>query len=510
VDERDARIAELEAELAAYRGLVAELRAQVEVVAELQARVEELTGEVERLGRQVGQHSGVSGRPPSSDTLAQRDAQNQERLSRSERRRVAREKAKKLSEGLPKRRPGKQPGSPGSSLRQVTDPDRVEMHPPACCGVCGVDLSDAEVVDVEVRQVFDLPSRRLEVTEHQAETRRCGCGHTTKAGFPADARAQACYGPRMRAVGVYAMAYQHLPVARCAQLLADLCGAPVSTGWLGGLSAEAAGGLDGFIAVVKDQLRAEAVLHADETGARVSGARYWCHVACTEMLTLLDCHPKRGVDAFNHVGVLNNYTGVLITDGWKPYWSLHQEGLDHALCCAHLLRDLAQVAQVARYKEWADAMADLLVEAKRAVDTALAGDTQLTKSQVKAFRGRYTRILNQGRASVPEHHQTGSYDRDAHNLLARFDRQRAEIQRHWTNPAVSFDNNAAEREVRMIKLQQKISGTWRTFAGAQAFCKIRSYIHTARKHHHDILDVLTRLFQGQPWIPEPAGTGTSP
>lgn len=489
------QIAELERQLAA----------RDQEIAALAAAIEALEAEVERLRREGSKHSANSGKPPSSDTVTQRAEQQQERLSRAERRRRARAKAKKLMGEQPKRRPGKQPGEPGANLAQVAGPDRVLAHRPQRCAGCGDDLADAEIVGCERRQVFDLPKRRLEVTEHQAESRRCGCGQTTKAAFPPEAKASATYGPLVRAVGVYLLAGQHIPVARVADLLAQVCGAPVSTGWLAGLTAEAAAGLEGFLAELRAQLAAEDVLHADETGARISGARHWFHVACTELLTLLDCHEKRGAEAFEDMAVLPFFSGVLVSDGWRSYWGY--DACEHALCCAHLLRDLAAVAQVARHQAWADDMADLLVEAKKAVEAALAADDAgLSARQLKAFRTRYTKIVKAGYTAVPEGHRPGTYDRDAYNLLRRFDTQRAEICRYWVDTAVSFDNNRAERDLRMVKLQQKISGCFRTMAGAKAFCAVRSYLHTARKHGLQHLDVLTQLFDGRPWIPEPAGT----
>ena len=474
---------------------------RLEVVA-LRAAVEALEVELERLRHEMGTHSGNSGKPPSSDTITQRAKNNETRVSRAERRREARAKAKRFlaDKAEPVRNPGKQPGEDGVTLNQVADPDRVECVAPACCGGCGASLADAAVVATEVRQVFDLPARRLEVSEHQAQTRLCGCGERTKAQFPPQARSAACYGPLVRAVGVYLTAGQHLPVARAAELLAQVCGAPVSTGWLAGLAAEAADGLGGFIEVLKSQLRAEDVLHADETSARVSGACYWFHVACTDLFTLLDCHTSRGVAATTDIGVLGFFGGVLVTDGWGPYWSI--DGLDHALCCAHLLRDLAALSESVSHRSWADAMADLLVEAKNTMADAVGeGRAGLTPGQLKGFRGRYTKILNQGRAAVPAVHHSGTINRAAHNLLNRLDTQRDEVTRYWTNPAVDFTNNQAERDLRMVKLQRKISGCFRTIKGAKDFCVIRSYLQTASKHGQARLGVLTDLFMGHPWMP---------
>lgn len=467
--------------------------------AALKAALTALEIEVERLRREAGRNSGNSGKPPSSDTITQRQAQNDKRQSRAERRRAARAKAKKLAEG-PKRDPGKQPGDPGATLAQIDDPDTVISHAPGCCAGCGGDLADAEVVAIERRQVFDLPKRALEVTEHQAETRRCGCGRTTKAAFPASARATACYGPLIRAVGVYLVAGQHLPVARAAELLAQVCGAPVSTGWLAGLASDAGVGLSDFVDWLKATLIAEDVLHADETSARVSGAALWFHVACTDLLTFLDCHPKRGAKALEDMAILPLFRGVLVSDGWKPYWTL--DGFEHALCLSHLLRDLASVAESGRHQHWADAMADLLVEAKNALADALAENkTGLSARQLKAFRARYDAIIADGKALVPARHQPGSANREAHNLLARLTNQRDEVTLYWTNPDVPATNNQAERDLRMVKLQRKISGCFRTLQGAKDYCAIRSYLQTATKHGMQRLDVLVSLFNGQPWIP---------
>ena len=467
----------------------------------LVAQNERLIARVAELERLLGRHSGVSGKPPSSDTLGQRDAQNVERQGRADRRRAARARAKELmrDKASEPRRPGKQPGEPGRNLEMVGDPDEVVVHRPGACSGCGGDLAGSDEVGVERRQVFDLPQRRFEVTEHRALSCRCSCGTTTKAPFPAVARATTAYGPLVRALGVYLIGRQHLPIARAAELLEDALGAPVSTGWLAGLTLEAAAGLEPFLAELRAQLVAGDVLHADETGARIAGARWWFHVACTDLLTLLDCHERRGAEAFSDMGVLPFFSGVLVTDGWKPYWSIGSA--EHALCCAHLLRDLASIAQIASQTAWADAMADLLVEAKHAVETA--GPDGLDPRQLANLRRRYTRIITAGRAANPDpaSRKRNSLERESYNLLRRFDLQRADICRHWTNPAIPFDNNQAERGVRMVKLQQKISGCFRTPAGARAFCAVRSYIQTANKHGVSLLEALTRLFNGDPWIP---------
>jgi len=399
-----------------------------------------------------------------------------------------------------RRRPGKQPGVAGLTLSPSERPDQVVVHSPATCRRCGERLEGGELVGSEGRQIFDLPTKRLEVTEHRAEARRCRCGAVTRGEFPKAATAPTCYGPLVRATALYLMAGQHLPVARTAAVLSQACGAPVSTGWLAGLAGEAARNLSPFLDELRRQLVAADVIGADETGSRISGARYWFHVACNDLLTLLDCHPRRGIEALEDIAVLTSFSGVVISDGWKPYWSV--KGIGHALCCAHILRDLASLTSSVAHRTWADDMADLLVEAKRAVEAAVAADRAgLSERELNVLMARYNKLINTGVAALPARHHPGTVHHDAYLLLRRLRDQRDEVTRYWRDPRVSFDNNQAERDLRMVKLQQKISGCFRTLAGAKAFCAVRSYIQTAQKHGLDALEVLVDLFNGHPWLP---------
>jgi transposase len=301
---------DLEATVAVQAAVIVELRAanaaQARLIATLQARVAELE-------HRLGKDSSNSSKPPSSDGLRKPARAARGADGRAER-----------------RRPGKQPGAPGAHLAQVADPDEVAWHAPDRCGGCGADLAGAPVAGVEARQVFDLPPLGLRVTEHRAERRRCACGATTQAGFPAHARAAACYGAGVRALVCYLCVHQHLPVDRAAQLLADVLGAPLATGTLAAVVAEGAAGLGGFI----ERLAAAPVAHFDETGARVAGRLHWVHSASTRLLTLLTVHAKRGKVAMDAAGVLGGFAGVAVHDGWSPYW--RYQDITHALCGAHL------------------------------------------------------------------------------------------------------------------------------------------------------------------------------
>jgi len=398
---------------------------------------------------------------------------------------------------------GKQPGAPGKHLAQVAEPDKVLIYRPDACSSCGSGLDGADVVDVECRQVFDLPPSALSVIEHRAERRRCTCGCTTKATFPDVATAPACYGPGIRALATYLAVHQHLPMDRMAQLFSDVLGAPVSTGALAQMVSEAAQATGPFLATTRSLLANGPAVHFDETGGRVEGSLHWVHSASTELLTLLDCHKRRGRAAMDDLAVIGHMSGVAVHDGWKPY---RHYDVTHGLCNAHHLRELAAVG-IGWSQGWANDLADLLREAKRSVDSARAdGADHLDAATLHSIRVRYGQLVAKGLCAnpAPEHGKRSGYAKKAFNLLTRLDSQRADVLRFTTDFAVPFDNNQAERDIRMVKLQQKISGSWRTLAGAKNFCAIRSYVSTMRKHDADILGGLRLLFEGQVWLP--AGT----
>lgn len=458
LDERDKALAERDRQIA---GLAAR-------VAELEAR--------------LGKNSRNSSKPPSSDGLAKPPPRSLRRASG--------------------RKPGKQHGDRGFRLEPRPDPDESRVHAPRVCRCCGADLSGAPVVGAERRQVFDLPPVELLAVEHRAERRACGCGAVTTAEFPVEATAPTCYGPGVAALGVYLLGRQHLPVERAAECLADCFGAPVSTGWLASLLPAAADRLDGFLAVAREQLAAAEVAHFDETGGRVDARLRWIHVAATDSWTLYHLDDRRGTTAMDAAGVLPAFTGVAVHDGLTAY-----RGYDvvHALCNAHHLRELAGVAELTG-QDWPVALAGLLVETHVAVETAQAlGKSALPARRLAAFRRRYDALVTEGQALNPPPPRTGSRGRPALGpaaaLLRRLEVYRDDVLRFATDFRVAFDNNQAERDVRMVKLQQKISGGWRSETGAQAFLAVRSYLSTAGKQGQAAMTVLRELFRGRPWIP---------
>jgi len=357
--------------------------------------------------------------------------------------------------------------------------------------------------------VFDLPEIKLIAVEHRAQRRACACGTVTAAAFPPEASAPTCYGPGVAALGTYLVARQHLPVERAAECLAEAFGAPVSTGWLSCLLPTAAGRLHGFLATVCGALAGAPVAHFDETGARVNGRLHWVHVACTAGLALFHLDTKRGRAGMDAAGVLPGFRGVAVHDGLAVYRQYDQA--THGLCNAHHLRELAGIAETTG-QAWPTTLADLLVTAHIAVqDAKAAGNSALPAEQLAAITTRYDTLIAEGKALNPPPPRTGRRGRPAlgkaGSLLARLATHRADVLRFTTDFAVPFDNNQAERDVRMVKLQQKISGGWRSDTHAQAFLDIRSYLATARKHGQSAMTVLRDLFTGHPWIP---GISTNP
>lgn len=453
------------------------------------ALIEVLVVRVAELETRLGKNSQNSSKPPSSDNPFTKPPPRSLR-------------------GTSSRKPGKQAGQPGARLEPRLEPDRVVVHAPDACVGCGGDLAGAPTVGDRRRQVFDLPPITLRVVEHRVERRRCGCGTVTAAPFPAEATGPTCYGPGVAALGTYLQGRQHLPVARAAELMSDCFGVPVSTGWLSSLMPTAAGMLDGFITAAQDQLRAAPVAHFDETGARVGATLWWVHVACTDALTLYHRAPSRGHKSADLGGVLPGFAGVAVHDGLTSY---RHYDIKHGLCNAHHLRELTALTETLAKtgEQWPAQLADLLVEINRAVHTAKAdAKTELPRRRLAGFRRRYRALIAQGWAAHPPPPPTGKQGRPklgvAGSLVRRLDLHQDDVFRFATDFAVPFDNNQAERDIRMIKLQQKISGSWRSETGADAFLTIRSYLSTARKHHRNALDVLREAFTGTPWIPTPA------
>jgi transposase len=314
----------------------------------------------------------------------------------------------------------------------------------------------------------------------------------------------------MRALGVYLIAAQHLPYKRAAGLLSDWLGAPLSPGTLMAFVKDGADDLDGFLDRVHQQIIASPVVHFDETGVRAGGRGRWLHSSSTKTLTFYALHDRRGTEGIDHAGVLPHFEGIAVHDGWPQYRTY--TSATHALCNSHHLRELlAIIEQDPEGQSWA-AKIDMLLRALHATvqETKTAGEQSLDPWTLAGYRAAYEQIIVLGhQQSPPGMTPTGKRgvikQTPARNLLVRLDRDREQILRFAHDFRVPFDNNLAERDLRMIKIQQKISGCWRTTTGADRFLALRSYISTTRKQGHDMIDALARLAKHQPWLPATAG-----
>jgi transposase len=444
-------------------------------------QIAQLRAEVAELRRQLGQNSRNSSKPPSSDSPFAKPPP----------------KSLRSTSG---RKPGGQKGHPGSTLAQVTDPDETLRHEPGSCGGCGDELTDAPQVGMERRQVFDLPPMRVRVIEHQLITRRCACGATTCGTAPEGVTAPVQYGPRITAIVLYLYVGQFLSKKRTAVALAELFGTPVGQGTVATMATRAAEGLKEFLGQVTHRLAEAEVVGFDETGLRVAGRLHWVHCARTGKYTLITCHPKRGRAGMDAAGVLGRFRGIAVHDAWAPYDTYLN--IEHQLCCAHALRELAGVAETSPEDSWcwASQAADALVAMQKLVTDAIATapktiDPDALATQIHRYRAAaqlgLTHTAARSDAVMRKHHALARRLIDRQDDYLRFTHD-------WRVPP---DNNGSERDIRMIKLRQKVSGCLRTPTGAQQFCAIRSYLSTAAKHGKHFFDTLVALAEGHPWLP---------
>ncbi len=463
-------------QIAELKAIVEQQREQIAVLLE---RVRELEG-------RLAKDSHNSSKPPSSDGLGRKT------------------KSLRRPSG---RKSGGQLGHRGETLRLVATPEVVEEHRPAACATCQAPLgADAPVMGRERRQVMDLPPVHLRVTEHQALHVQCSaCQAVSVGAFPAEAASRAQYGPRLRALVVYLVEHQFVPYARVQQLLADLFGAALSQGTLVACVQAGAAALAPVEAQLTAALGQAPVLHSDETGVRRAGRLAWLHVACTAQLTHYAIHPKRGREATDAIGILPTYQGVSVHDGWKPYRA--NAACRHALCNIHHLRELTFLEEQEQ-QAWAKELKDLLREMKTATDQArLAGQSALAAAAHDAFVARYDQVLATGLAANPpperRPHQRGRLKQSlARNLLERLLLGKGEVLAFLGDLTIPFDNNQAERDLRLIRVQQKISGCFRSDAGATAGARLRSYLSTLRKQGYQLLAALQTLFAGQLFYPD--------
>jgi len=473
----------------AYR-LIAELTAHA---GRMTAQVERLSARVEELERQARKDSSTSSRPPSADNPYRKKGGDRSLRERG------------------KRRPGKQPGDPGSTMSLVDDPDKSIDCPPAVCRVTGADLAAAPVTAQRRHQVTDIePPPAPKVIQYVAQVKECaGCGAVSVGELPAYVRARASYGPETCAQAANLVSGHHIPIYRATSLLCQLAGIAVSTGWMAGIRGRAAGLVEasGFMDRVRELLKAAPAVHADETPARAAGGTRYVHLACTRYLTCMHTG-DRSAEAIDAGGVLPGYQGVIVRDGYAAYG--HLTSALHAWCAVHLLRDLKGLYDFEpAQQEWASGMAGLLIQARDAAESARgAGQSALDTAVLNDLVTRYRALAAAGLAA--NLYRRTATARDARRLARRFLGFEDLILRFATRPDLEiFSNNEAERTIRPVKVQQRGSGgCWRTLTGLAEFALVQSYLSTAAKWGVSKLDALRGLFNGNAWLPpgpEPTG-----
>ena len=391
------------------------------------------------------------------------------------------------------KKPGGQKGHVGTTLRQVDEPDRVELIkvdrrrlPPG----------KYRQVGFERRQVFDIDISRV-VTEYRAQVLEDANGKRFVASFPKGVTKAVQYGSGLKAHSVYMSQFQLVPYNRIQDYFADQLHVPISEGSIFNFNLEAFRLLDHFEHWAKEHLAASDVVHADETGININGKRHWLHCVSSEDCTLLYPHAKRGIDAINEMGILSRFKGVLCHDHWKPYYRID---CTHALCNAHHLRELTR-AWEQDGQQWARKLKDLLETINgKVIESGGALDVQ----ESQKYRLKYGAIINEGESECPEPdrpQRKGKRGRikksKSRNLLERLKDYEQDVLRFMADEKVSFSNNLAENDIRMTKVQQKISGCFRAMDGAQIFCRIRSYLSTCRKQNVKSSHALDSLLNGK-------------
>jgi transposase len=477
-------------------GLVAELAAQIDLLsarvaaleaenAALRAENAALKAENQALRARLATNSRNSGKPPSSDGPGVKPHPKSQRSPSG-------------------RKPGGQPGHVGHTLGLVEQPDDVQVHSPSHCRGCGRNLEQVPVARRERRQVVDLPPVKPHVIEHQAEIKCCpDCGAETSGGFPVGIDAPVQYGPGVATVAVYLNQEQLVPLERTCETMAELFGCPISEGTVESAVADCHERLAETEAAIKEGVEQAPVAHFDETGMNIGGKTAWLHVASTPSLTFYAPHKKRGHEAMEEIGVLPRFGGRAVHDGLTSYWQYEQ--CQHALCNAHHLRELTFVEEQLG-QAWARELKELLGQIKRAVEHARDQQVVELPADVKrGFRSRYDAILEAGLKMNPPPEPTGKRGRPkrgkAGSLVDRLREHKEATLAFMEDFAVPFDNNQAERDIRMTKVRQKISGCFRTPVGADRFCRIRGYISTLRKQGLPILSAIGQAITATPTRP---------
>lgn len=445
---------------------------------------------IKELEVRLAKNSSNSNKPPSGDGL-----------------RKPSPKSQRKSTG---RKTGGQIGHQGSTLEQVEKPDFIETQEVCLCERCGHSLKNEKLLGYEKRQEFELPPIKVQVTEYCSEIKRCSiCGFINKAKFPKDITQPVQYGAQIKSMITYFSHGQLLPYERTQEIFRDLYELPLSEGTLVNTNLSCYAKLEGYEDRVKQLIKFSDVVSFDESGMRVKKQLQWLHVAATDKLTYYEIHEKRGSEAMDAIGILPEFTGRAIHDHWKPYFNYQCK---HGLCNAHHLREFVYHKEQYNQK-WCGEMGTLLLKIKDEIDECkISGKDKLLPRRLHYFEDCFDNILSKGLKEIPQLNpkEPGKRGRKKQypsmNLWKRLSEYKEEALAFTHNFAVPFTNNQGERDIRMAKLKQKISGCFRSKQGAKTFCRIRGYLSTVRKQEKNVLESLSLVFNGSPFMP---GSDTS-
>lgn len=438
----------------------------VAFIKELINKINQLEARVQELEAQISRNSHNSNKPPSSDNPYKKKTKS------------LRRKGGKI---------GGQKGHKGTNLKQSENPDEIIRIPAEGKCSCGKDITDGKIKGYDKRQIIDLAKIEVKTTEYQAEIVECSCGQTHRAEFPAEAKVKAQYGPNVKSLVVYLKHYGFMSYERISEFLEDVIDQEISQGTLVNMINECAANLEPYVEKIKEAIIKEPVVHFDETGIRIESSLCWLHSAGNENYTYYFSHKRRGKKAMDAMGILPYFKGIAVHDHWDSYYQFIQ--CLHSLCNSHHLRELIFFEE--QNEIWANKLKKCLLDAKEEKEKY----GKFTKERIKYYRMRMYRILNAGLKIHPEekdHKKKRGRPKQSkeYNLLFRMKNRIDDVLRFILNKSVPFDNNLSERDVRMAKVQQKVSGTFRSFLGAKSFCIIRSYISTVRKQGRSVFKAI--------------------
>lgn len=458
-----------------------------ETIGRLNHTIDELNQRIKELTEQLGKNSKNSSKPPSSDGL--------------------KKPAPKSLRKPSGKTTGGQPGHPGSHLDITAEPDEIIVHiPPVCRGCYNSDICVSRACVGETRTVVDAVVT-VKVTAHQSLVLDCPLnGITHKGEFPEDIKATVQYGENLQALAVALNTVGAVSLNRTHEILSGVFGIPLSTGTIVNMVNRCADGLTGIVELIRQKLVASAIDHFDETGTRVDGKTYWVHCASNLWFTHLSIHAKRGQEGMDAGEILPWFPGIAVHDCWAPYWK-YPLILLHALCCAHLLRELIAAGERHPDQEWAPSFMKLLIKMKEDKEKAIdRGEDKFNEEELQQFDLEYERIIKQAYAENPLPPEGDNTEKKRGRkkkgktlaLIERLDIHKASVCLFIHNFAVPFDNNLSERDIRMIKTKTKVSGCFRSLVGAENYMKIMSYVGSAKKHGKSAYDAIRQAILRNP------------